>query len=72
MGDLAVGLGLLLLGPAHLDHHADDRVPQHVEPVTHDVDKHTRVAHLDRHLDLAQRLRLDRAFDFAFWWKLTC
>jgi len=72
VGRLALGFGLLLLGAAHLDHHADDRVSQHVEPVTHDVDELTRVANLDRHLDLAQRLRLDRALDFAFWRKLTC
>ena len=72
LGDLALGLGLLLLGPAHLDHYANDRVPQHVEPITHHHYQHVGIAHIERAVDLTQRLRLDRTVDLALQRKLTC
>ena len=71
VGDLGLGFGLLFLGAPHLDHYADNRVPQHVEPIAHDLDEHLGAAHIDQHLDLAQRIRLHWALDLAFERKLT-
>jgi len=72
LGDLALGLGLLLLGPAHLDHYADDRVTQHVEPITYHHNQHAGIAHIERAVDLTRRLWLDRTLDLALQRKLTC
>jgi hypothetical protein len=68
MGDLALGLGLLLLRPAALDGHADDRIPQLIEPIAHDFDEPIRVAHID---NVARWLWLDGTFSVAFERKLT-
>lgn len=73
VGHLALGLGLLLLGPAHLDHYADDGVPQHVELITHDHDQHVGIAHIERAVHLTRRLRLDREWDVEpLQRQLTC
>lgn len=71
VGGMALGFRLLFLRPEDLDHRADDRFPQHVEPLAYDLDRHIRVADIDRYFDLAQRLRLDRTLHLAFGRKLT-
>ena len=72
LGDLALGLGLLLLGAAHLDHYADDRVPQHGEPITQHHNQPIGIAHIERAIDFARRLRLHRTLGLALQRKLTC